>query len=179
MSGRILCLIFLLVSLLVLEASAQSNTDSPSRQKAWVKLGVGRSGGEQFSGFTGMISTHYSTAFGIMGIRYLDSQDGSYYPAVIPSSDRINGIRELSMNVGYQVDVSILTLSTSAGVGHVWGRDQTADGKKSFTGMSLPIEAQVLVNPVRYLAIGVSMSASIMAKTTISSGMVVIQVGRF
>lgn len=93
--------------------------------------------------------------------------------------DRINGIRELSMNVGYQVDVSILTLSTSAGVGHVWGRDQTADGKKSFTGMSLPIEAQVLVNPVRYLAIGVSMSASIMAKTTISSGMVVIQVGRF
>lgn len=179
MIGRILFIGFLMAALLVLEASAQTSTDSPIPHKGWIKLGVGQSGGKQFSGFTGMVSVHYSTRFGIMGIRYLDSQDGSYYPAIFPSPDRINGFREVNMNLGYQVDVSMLNLSTSAGIGHVWGIEQTSDGDRRFSGVSFPIEAQVLIKPVRFLGIGVSMSASIMAKTTISSGMVVIQVGRF
>ncbi len=93
-------------ALFVSISSAQTPIVS-AQNKTWIKLGVGQSGGEQFSGFTGMVSAHYSTPFGIMGIRYLDSQDGSYYPAVIPSSDRIIGFGELNMNVGYQFDVSI------------------------------------------------------------------------
>lgn len=179
MTCRILCISVLMISLLILEVSAQVNSDSSKHKKAWIKLGVGQSGGEQFSGFTGMVSAHYATRFGIMGIRYLDSQDGSNYPAVFPSANRINGIREVNMNLGYQLDVSMLNVTSSAGIGHVWRSEQTSDGDRRFSGMSLPIEAQVLIKPVRFLGIGVSMSASIMFKKTISSGMVVVQLGDF
>ena len=167
-----------IVFLMVQPLKAQGLTDERTGTQTWLKLGIGHSGAENFRGVTGIVSAHYFSAYGVIGLRYIVSDRAGVDPGV-PQVNRITGMNEVSMNWGYSSNVSILSLSASAGLGSLWWHEQVAGDQERLVVISVPLEAQILIKTGRFLGIGAMLSTSLNKKTTITSGMLVLQIGNF
>ncbi|CAN5135019.1 hypothetical protein BH23BAC3_BH23BAC3_35880 [soil metagenome] len=168
----LLCLLILTVNPL----TAQDSNNGQTGTKAWLKLGLGHSGGENFGGITGTVSAHYFSRYGIIGMRYLISERTGVEPGFL-DVNRITRLNEVSVNWGYSADVSILIISASAGLGGFWGQEQTAGNQSQYAVISVPLETQILIRPFRFFGMGVVLSTSLNTKNTITSGLLVLQIG--
>lgn len=164
----------LLLLLIVHPLTAQDSSGERTGTQAWLKMGIGHSGTKNFVGIIGMVSAHYVSRYGIIGLRYIASDRTGADPG-IPYGNRVMGINELSMSWGYSSNISFLSLSASAGLGSfLWRETQKRDRM-----LSVPLEAQILIKPVRFVGIGAMLSTSLNKESTLTSGMVILQIGNF
>jgi hypothetical protein len=55
---------------------------------------------------------------------------------------------------------------------------QKVGGDERFTVLAIPLEAQVIIRPLRVIGVGAMLSSTINSKKTITSAMLVLQIGK-
>jgi hypothetical protein len=175
--ARLISVVFIL-NLPSITLSAAQDTSSVERPtKVWARLGAGVVGGNDFVGLGGTVGVQYSTPLGLIGARYLEASRSTVDPATLGGS-RLAEISEISASFGLSTELSVVYLSASAGLGTVWGRMQKVGGDERFTVLAIPLEAQVIIRPLRVIGVGAMLSSTINSKKTITSAMLVLQIGK-
>lgn len=169
----ILMIIFLPESKLLF---AQDSSGNERLTAVWARLGVGIAGGKDFFGFSGSIGLQYSSPIGLINTRYIEASRRTIEPTISNASRR-QEIKEISVSLGFSTDIRPLFFSVSAGLGTIWFREQKVGGSESITLMTIPIEAQAIIRPFRVIGFGGMLSFSINTKKTITSAMIVMQIG--
>lgn len=175
--ARLISVVVVLALPAITPSDAQDNSSVERPTKIWARLGAGVVGGNDFFGFGGTVGVQYSTPFGLIGARYLGAGRSTVDPAIL-SGNRLTEISEISASLGLSTELSVIYLSASAGLGTVWGRMQKAGGDERFSVLAIPLEAQVNFRPFRVIGVGAMLSSSINSKKTITSAMLVLQIGK-
>lgn len=170
-------LVFLILCSSPLNAQVKARGADLDGTNAWIRLGFGPSSGKDYTGISGLASVHYITRYGIAGIRYIVSDTYGYEPYSSPSKNKIKGFREIGVLWGYAGNLSFLKASASIGAGTIWGTERISGSDKKFSTITLPIEVQLLIKPLPIVGIGVAFTTSVNTKSTLSSGLVVLQLG--
>ncbi len=167
--------LFLVLYSSSLSAQVGRSDTTPQDAKVWLRFGAGISAVKNYSGISGLVSAHYSTNYGIAGIRYLISDAYGYGPLGSRNRNSVKGFHEIAALWGYTGSISFLEASAGLGAGALWGTEKTGGNNKEFLTLSLPLEAQLLLKPLPFVGIGVALSASINSKSTLSNGLIFLQ----
>ena len=174
---RLISAVFILTLLAITPSYAQDTSTVERPTRVYARLGAGAVGGDDFFGLGGTVGVQYSTRFGLIGARCLGASRSTVDPAT-PGGSRLAEISEISASYGLSTELSVVCLSASAGLGTVWGRLQKVGGDERFTVLAIPLEAQVIIRPLRVIGVGIMLSSSINSKKTITCVMLVLQIGR-
>jgi hypothetical protein len=172
----ILGIVILLLLITSTTICAQNNERDTYSSGLWMNISSGMTGGKNYYGMGGLFGIQYSSRSGLLGIRYLGSYRATVDPATI-LGNRLRGSREMSVTYGIEKRYSMIYLSASTGLGVMWGTDQMAGSDKHFNVATIPIEFQGVVRFGRIVGVGGILSTSINSRKTLTSAMIVLQVG--
>lgn len=170
---------FILLCTITAPARAQDFAYGSDQTRFWFNSGAGRSAGDGYSGFSTVFSGHYATGSGNLGVRLFLSEETGSQEDFLSRNNSLNRARELALMWGYDTNRSTINLSAAAGVGGIWGERNVRGGTVDFSGISVPVEAQVMFKPVSFLGVGAILSVSVNGELTLMTGLLGIQVGNF
>jgi hypothetical protein len=168
----------LLLLTVAISSNGQINCGDDNLKGFSMRIGGGLTVGSDYSGIGGLFSVQYSSQIGLFGIRYAIS-DRSTVDPMLSDVSQFQQSNEIVITYGIEKHYSILYLSTSAGLGSMWGNEQMVGGKNNYNVAVLPIEFQLLVRFSRFIGVGGMLNTSINAKKTLTSGMIVLRIGSF
>ncbi len=172
------CLLLLACCLAMLQptdVNAQSNKSENRPVRAWVNLGIGSSGGDGLTAYSFIAHAQYNSRFGLLGLRYMRADDS----AIRGFWDYKDEIIELSLTYGFTYNHGILNLSGSTGVGVLQGTQYGPSfmGGEIFRVATFPVHGSIMIQPLRFVGLGLMLSSSINSHTTIHSTSLVLQLG--
>lgn len=154
---------------------AQNNDQVKKPILAWINLGYGVAGGNDLLGLGLIANAQFDSKIGLFGLRFFKAGDTAFHTGF---SNYIDEISEIGFTYGYSHNFGILNLSTSAGIGALWGEERGPGAKNNFSVVSLPVQGSIALQPVPIIGLGVMLYSSINSKSTISGALFVLQLGR-
>ena len=174
--------LLLLTSALILAYSrslhGQVVSTDTSQGSHWITAGVGITRWQNRPGFGFEIGYSNMFSSGLFSARFRYFEMTLTKDPFLPNERQVQDITELGGLYGLQLQQGWFCFCASGGIAMVATKEQNNGVIERFYSIALPIESQLLLEPLSFLGIGISLFANLNSKASFSGVALSVQIGR-
>ncbi len=144
----------------------------------WITAGVGITRWQNRPGFGLEIGYFNRFSSGLFSARFRYFDMTVTKELFLPNERQVKSIAELGGLYGLQVQQGWFCFCASGGVGMVLTTEQNNGVIENFYSLALPMEAQLLIEPLSFFGIGMSLFTDLNSKASFSGVALSVQIGR-